>query len=173
MPHSSLGRFSSKINNQKRLDSHDDRFGGSNEPRKPLSNYYSANKHLDRIVSYIAVSRIFKENGQIMFLEPLGSNSVVNLNRVLTPNLRTADVHPLKEKDQALLCDCFSSVDVEYFIIFTLLAVPFRSKSAFHRALAILVIIAILVTIDRTILKVLFLRYFACMVVIHDYNPKK
>ena len=137
MPNSSLGRFSLKMNNQKRLDSHDDRFGGSDEPRKRLSKYYSANKHLDLIVSYIALARI------------------------------------LKEKDLALLCDCFSNVDVEYFTIFTLLAVPFGSKSAFHRALAILVIIAILVTIDRTILKVLFLRYFACMIVIHDYNPKK
>jgi len=123
--------------------------------------------HLDIIASYKELTRILNENGHIVFSEPLGSNPVINLYRMLTPDLRTADEHPLKGKDLALLSEYFSNVEVEYFTLFTLLAVPFRSMPAFKQ------IHGILASIDRAIFRVPFLRKLAWMVVIHAYNPRK
>ena len=45
------------------------------------------------------IHRILKPNGSILFVEPLGTNPLINFYRKLTPNSRSVDEHPLIKKD--------------------------------------------------------------------------
>jgi SAM-dependent methyltransferase len=123
--------------------------------------------HLDIDGSYRELARLLNENGHIVFSEPLGSNPIINFYRQLTPNIRTADEHPLKERDLKLLHDYFHNVEIEYFTLLTLLAVPFRKMSIFSR------MHSLLASFDKIIFRVPFLRKLAWMVVIHAFNPKQ
>ena len=50
------------------------------------------NKCLDEIF------RILKSNGTLIFIEPLGTNPIINLYRKLTPKSRSKDEHPFTRK---------------------------------------------------------------------------
>ena len=41
------------------------------------------------------ISRILKPNGKLLFIEPLGTNPLINFYRKLTPKSRSKDEHPL------------------------------------------------------------------------------
>ena len=124
--------------------------------------------HLDLISAYEEIHRILKINGHAIFLEPLGHNIFINLYRRLTPQMRTKDEHPLIMKDIKLLKQYFKKVEVEYFTLFTLLAVPFRKSPIFKKLLATLK------AIDDTIFSLLpFMGRYAWMAIIHAQYPKK
>ena len=55
--------------------------------------------HLDLSKCMLELNRLLRINGSIVFMEPLGTNPLINLYRKLTPNSRTADEHPLTPKD--------------------------------------------------------------------------
>ncbi|NOT60017.1 MAG: class I SAM-dependent methyltransferase [Acidobacteria bacterium] len=78
--------------------------------------------NLDRALSELA--RTLKPNGQAIFLEPLGHNPIINLYRLLTPNMRTPDEHPLTMDDLALMRRYFADVDVRYYNLMTLAFAP-------------------------------------------------
>jgi len=123
--------------------------------------------HLNLLESYRELSRILKTDGHAVFVEPLGHNPLINLYRALTPRLRTVDEHPLRQKDIRLLEKFFNDVEVEYFFLFTLLAVPFRRMVFFSR------MCGVLGSIDNAIFQIPFVRKYAWMVIIHASNPKK
>ncbi len=123
--------------------------------------------HLDLTKSYQELSRICNENAHIVFIEPLGHNPFINLFRLLTPKMRTADEHPLKSKEIKLLNQYFHNVKCEYFVLFTLFAVPFRNMSFFNK------VYSFFMNIDKVILSIPFVRRYAWMVVIHASNPRK
>jgi ubiquinone/menaquinone biosynthesis C-methylase UbiE len=45
------------------------------------------------------IDRILKPKGKLLFIEPLGTNPLINLYRKLTPKSRSVDEHPLLDED--------------------------------------------------------------------------
>ncbi len=123
--------------------------------------------HLDVLKSYQELSRILKEDGRIVFSEPLGHNPFINLYRNLTPKMRTEDEHPLMQKDLDLLKQYFNTIETEYFILFSLLAVPFRKTFFFN------MLYKFLISFDKLVFHIPFLRKYAWMVILHASNPKR
>ena len=77
--------------------------------------------HLNLEKSIIEINRVLKENGEMVFLEPLGTNPLINIYRKLTPDSRSVDEHPLLKKDFDFIDSLFSRVTVKYYGFFTLI----------------------------------------------------
>jgi ubiquinone/menaquinone biosynthesis C-methylase UbiE len=123
--------------------------------------------HLDLKQCYKELQRILKEGGQAIFIEPLGHNPIINLYRSLTPRMRTEDEHPLMVKDIKLIEEYFQRVEVHYYILFALMAVPFRDTKIFKTLLACLE------SIDNIVFRVPFFRRYAWQIIIHASHPIK
>lgn len=94
--------------------------------------------HLDLAVSLPEVARVLRDDGTALFIEPLGHNPLINAYRRRTPEMRTADEHPLRVDDLELAGRWFDVVDVAYFNLLTLASVPLRRlrfQPALHRRL--------------------------------------
>ena len=123
--------------------------------------------HLDLNKALSEITRVLKPDGKAIFVEPLGHNPLINLYRRFTPSLRTKDEHPLLMRDLKLMRDYFHQVDVRYFHLLSLLAVPFHKLSTFHSLLKITE------TIDKVVLQIPFLKRQAWQAVIMLYKPRK
>ena len=123
--------------------------------------------HLDPVNSCRELCRVLKKNGHAVFVEPLGHNPFINLYRALTPQMRTEDEHPLKIKDIGLLKQYFHKVEVEYFSLFTLAAVPFRNMFFFDK------LCRFLRSLDKAAFHFPLLKRYAWMAVIHASFPKR
>ena len=44
------------------------------------------------------INKVLKDDGEMVFLEPLGTNPLINLYRKLTPKSRSVDEHPFVER---------------------------------------------------------------------------
>ena len=77
--------------------------------------------HLNLKKSVNEINRILKNDGEIVFLEPLGTNPLINFYRKLTPNSRSTDEHPFLEKDFNFINSLFKNVTVRYYGFFTLI----------------------------------------------------
>ena len=66
------------------------------------------------------INRILKNDGEMIFLEPLGTNPLINFYRKLTPKSRSVDEHPFLKKDFDFISSLFSQVTVKYYGFFTL-----------------------------------------------------
>lgn len=71
--------------------------------------------HLDIPKSMREVRRVLRNGGVAIFAEPLGHNPVVNWYRSRTPELRSADEHPLLVRDLNMMAEGFASAQVTYF----------------------------------------------------------
>jgi ubiquinone/menaquinone biosynthesis C-methylase UbiE len=71
--------------------------------------------HLDIPRAIGEVRRVLREGGIAIFVEPLGHNPIVNWYRDRTPEIRTADEHPLLAKDLETMSRGFSRSKVTYF----------------------------------------------------------
>ncbi len=124
--------------------------------------------HLELQVFYKEAARVLKEEGRMLFMEPLGYNPFINLYRKLTPKLRTPDEHPLLKKDLALIRTYFDDLRVKYYHFFTLLAIPFRKTRLFQPLLNVLG------TIDHFFFKYIpGFRYLAWYVIIDAGKNQK
>lgn len=125
--------------------------------------------HLDLPRAYAEMRRVLKPSGAIICIEPLAHNPLIQVYRKRTPDLRTRwEVeHILKVKDVSLAKEFFDKVDVRFFHLFTLLAVPFRKGRGFRRVLAAME------ALDSVVLKVPFLRRHAWQVVFALSEPRK
>ena len=74
------------------------------------------------------VARVTAPGGCAVFSEPLGHNPLINLYRRSTPEQRTSGEHPLRVGDLRLAREYFGDVEVHYFHLFDLLALPFVAK---------------------------------------------
>jgi ubiquinone/menaquinone biosynthesis C-methylase UbiE len=73
--------------------------------------------HLDLEMAIAELYRVLKPGGVAFFAEPLGTNSLVNLYRRLTPQYRTVDEAPLDLKAMASMLSRFRTVDHnEYYV---------------------------------------------------------
>lgn len=118
--------------------------------------------HLDLKKAYSEISRVLKPEGRAIFIEPLGHNPIINTFRKLTPKLRTEDEHPLMKKDIKPANNYFKEVELHYFHLFTILAVPFQKFSWFAKWLGVLA------KIDRALFKLIPLtgRYAWIVIII-------
>jgi len=94
--------------------------------------------HLDLERALGEIGRVLKPEGRAVFFEPLGHNPLINLYRWLTPRMRTPDEHPLRAGDLAVLGRFFARVEVRYFHLLSLAAVPLRALPGFGALLGAL-----------------------------------
>ncbi len=94
--------------------------------------------HLDLSRAYSELSRVLRPSGTAIFVEPLGHNPLINRFRNRTPELRTADEHPLLMPDLKFAEEFFGTVRARFFHLTGLAAVPFRGAPGFRRMVAAL-----------------------------------
>ena len=70
--------------------------------------------HLDFEVAVKEISRVLKNDGEMVFVEPLARNPIAKLVRKLTPEARTPDEKPLDKEEFRILSKYFK-MDNSYF----------------------------------------------------------
>jgi ubiquinone/menaquinone biosynthesis C-methylase UbiE len=124
--------------------------------------------HLDLDKAFSEIARVLRPDGSAIFIEPLGHNPLVNLYRKRTPDLRTADEHPLLMKDLRRAADFFDRVETHPYGLLTLTAIPFRKIPGFRALLATLE------TVDRILFGTCpFTRKYAWQGVVILCGPMK
>ncbi len=130
---------------------------------------YGALHHLDLPKAYREMARILRPDGKIICNEVLAHNPLIHGYRRLTPKLRTPwEVeHILRRKDFNIAREYFGKVELHFFHLSTLLAVPFRKTFLFSPMLSLME------AIDSVVLKVPGLKWQAWQVVFTMSEPKK
>ena len=105
------------------------------------------------------ISRILKPGGTLLFIEPLGTNPLINLYRLLTPKSRSKDEHPLLFKDFKKIKEKFKNFNVKYYGFLTLVFFPLYKSNKSK-------IFKILVKMDQLLFKIKIFKYFAWSVLI-------
>jgi len=70
--------------------------------------------HLDIEIAIREIRRVLRDGGRGVFLEPLGTNPLIELYRRFTPSDRTPDEHPLLFQDLRLFEKHFSDVQCKF-----------------------------------------------------------
>jgi len=81
--------------------------------------------HLNIEICLEEIQRILKPGGRFLFIEPLGTNPLINLYRKLTPGSRSTDEHPLIDHDINFIKNRFHNVKIKYYGFLTLVFFPF------------------------------------------------
>lgn len=125
--------------------------------------------HLDIKRAYPELMRVLKPNGEIICNEPLVYNPIFQFYRRMTPHLRTRweMEHILTKKDIELAKKYFDKVEIKFFHLATLMAVPFRNLSVFNS------ILRPLERVDSVLLRLPILRWLAWQTVFILSKPKK
>ena len=119
-----------------------------------ILHHLQINKCLDEI------HRVLKPNGSLVFIEPLGTNPIINFYRKLTPKSRSEDEHPLMDKDFKYIKSKFTNTEIKYYGLSTLIFFPFYkspNNSSFFKFLTIF---------DQYLFKLKFFQWFAWSVLI-------
>jgi len=119
-----------------------------------ILHHLQTDKCLDEIY------RILKSNGNLIFIEPLGTNPIINLYRKLTPNSRSKDEHPLVNQDFKYIKKKFIDTKIKYYGFLTLIFFPFYrspNRSKLFRLLA---------DLDQYLFKLKFFQLFAWSVLV-------
>lgn len=70
--------------------------------------------HMDLETSFLEIKRVLKDDGLLLFREPLGTNPLIRLYRKITPKLRTDDERPFTFKDLRLMQSHFSLENIKW-----------------------------------------------------------
>ena len=116
--------------------------------------------HLNLEKSIREINRVLKNDGEMVFLEPLGTNPLINFYRKLTPKSRSVDEHPFLNKDFDFINSLFKQVTIKYYGFFTLVFFLFYGNPKKS------VIFKIVSKLDNYFFKIKFLRNFAWSVLI-------
>jgi|TARA_B100002052_G_scaffold251811_1_gene240108 SAM-dependent methyltransferase len=116
--------------------------------------------HLNLQKAVNEIQRLLKKEGSLIFIEPLGTNPFINFYRLLTPNSRSKDEHPLTFKDIKYLKSLFGKVEINYYGFLTLLFLPLYKLPKESR------LFYLLSRVDKIIFKIPFLRFLAWSVLI-------
>lgn len=127
--------------------------------------------HLDVEKAGASWARALDPNGKVVMLEPMAWNPAAAVYRRFTPSMRTEFEHPLKPKDVEILKRHFEDVQVESFVLTSLLSLPSAYVSRLEpfkdRALKVLE------SVDDVLFSVLPpLRYFGWTSVIVCRRPR-
>jgi ubiquinone/menaquinone biosynthesis C-methylase UbiE len=134
-----------------------------------LAVEYGALHHVDLDRAMGELCRVLKPNGEIMCVEALRHNPLIHWYRKRTPHLRTAwEVeHILSVQDLDIVRKYFTHVNVKYFHLAVLAAVPFR-KTPFFRPIR-----ALLDQIDHILLRGEFIGKYGWIMIFIASRPKK
>lgn len=99
--------------------------------------------HLDLDKAYAEMARVLKPGGQVICTETLVHNPLIHWYRKRTPHLRTEyEVQHILGVPQILKArDYFDSVDIKFFHLASLLAVPWRNTPVFKPLLLVLEVV--------------------------------
>jgi ubiquinone/menaquinone biosynthesis C-methylase UbiE len=130
---------------------------------------YGVLHHLDLDRAMPELVRVLKPGGQMIGTETLGHNPLIRWYRKRTPGLRTAweTEHILKRANFERMKRYFDNVELHFFHLATLAAVPFRRTPLFRPMLAMLR------GVDAVLLNIPGLRWEAWQVVFRLTGPKK
>jgi ubiquinone/menaquinone biosynthesis C-methylase UbiE len=106
------------------------------------------------------ICRILKSKGKLVFIEPLGTNPIINFYRKLTPNSRSKDEHPLVNKDFVYIKSKFTDISIKYYGFLTLVFFPFYKSPENSK------LFRLLVDLDQFLFKFKFFQIFAWSVLI-------
>lgn len=125
--------------------------------------------HLDFQRAIAELARVVKPNGQVICYEALGHNIFFQMYRRLTPHLRTKyeTDHILKMKDLEVAKKYFGTVNVRFFHLAVLAAVPFRKTSFFSG------LVRVLEKLDSYLSTIPIIRSQAWMMIFVLSQPKK
>lgn len=125
--------------------------------------------HLDIQRAFPELARVLKPNGKIICAEPLAYNPVIQAYRKMTPYLRTEweAEHILNRGCLELAGKYFSKIEIKFFHLATLAAVPFRNLPVFDSVLSLLE------AIDRVLLRLPGVKWLAWQIVFILSQPKK
>ena len=116
--------------------------------------------HLNLEKSVVEINRILKNKGEMVFLEPLGTNPLINFYRKLTPKSRSVDEHPFQKKDFDFINSLFEKVTIKYYGFFTLVFFLFYRDP--NKSL----IFKIISGLDNYFFKIKYFKNFAWSVMI-------
>lgn len=83
--------------------------------------------HLDTNQAAKELARVLSIKGKAVFIEPLGSNPIINFYRWLTPASRTSEEHPFKPEDFKILTRHFQRLVQKPFFLLSLASLVFKS----------------------------------------------
>jgi ubiquinone/menaquinone biosynthesis C-methylase UbiE len=94
---------------------------------------YGVLHHVDLRKAMSELSRVLKPEGEMICVEALRHNPLIHLYRKMTPHLRTEwEVeHILSVKDIGVIREYFQEVNINFFHLTALAAVPFRKTRIF------------------------------------------
>ena len=85
--------------------------------------------HLDLEVALAEISRVLTDEGILIFREPLGTNPLFQLYRLLTPSARTEDERPFTFADIRLMSRFFNFKHTNWFGFTNILSAFMRAPS--------------------------------------------
>jgi len=124
--------------------------------------------HLNVDKAYPELARVLKHDGEIICNEPLAYNPIFQLYRKLTPDFRTQweAEHILNKKSINLARRHFDGIEIRFYHLTTILAVPFRNFFFFNS------ILSIFEAIDSVLLKLPLIKWLAWQVVFILHKPR-
>jgi SAM-dependent methyltransferase len=134
-----------------------------------LVTEYGVLHHLDLDRSMAELVRVLKPGGHFLGTETLGHNALIRWYRQRTPELRTAweAQHILTRDSFERMSRYFEHVELHFFHLATLAAVPLRKTPVFTP------VMSVLRGIDAMLLSIPGLRWQAWQVVFRMSGPKK
>jgi ubiquinone/menaquinone biosynthesis C-methylase UbiE len=84
--------------------------------------------HLDLKLTFPEISRVLKRSGKLIFREPLGTNPLFQIYRLLTPSARTADERPFTFSDVRLMKEYFKFTEIRWFGFVVIVSCFFKSE---------------------------------------------
>lgn len=130
---------------------------------------YGALHHLDLPTAYVELARILKPGGKLVCTEALRHNPFIHCYRKRTPHLRTQweCEHILGVPEIRAGQACFGSVQIRFFHLVSLAAVPFRKTPLFSGLLTLLEMA------DRILLRLPLVQRWAWVAVVVFSRPLK
>ena len=113
-----------------------------------------------KVLKSLEIKRILKPGGELIFIEPLGTNPLINFYRKLTPKSRSLDEHPLVKLDFDLIEKKFVNTQIKYYGFLTLIFFPFYKSPKNSNIFKFLTIV------DQFLFKLNIFKKFAWSVLI-------
>lgn len=129
---------------------------------------YGVLHHVDLKAAMRELARVLRPNGRMICTEALGHNPIIQAYRRRTPDLRTQwEVeHILRKEAFATMAGYFHHVEMRFFHLATLAAVPFRKSAIFGPFLGLLE------TVDEVLLRTPGLKWHAWITVFALGQPR-
>jgi ubiquinone/menaquinone biosynthesis C-methylase UbiE len=142
---------------------------GFSDNRFDIITEYGSLHHVDLHLAFAEMARVLKPDGKAICQEALAHNLLIHAYRRLTPKLRTPwEVdHILRRSSFKVAESYFGRIEMKFFHLFSLFAVPFRNTPLFVPLLAVLELL------DDVMLRVPGLKWQAWQTVFVLSEPRK